>query len=73
MKRFSMQYTSDQVVCGSNRHTWGYASTLKTAKQYIKRCREEDADNNPHDFMVYDHEADVNPATGYVPCVYSED
>lgn len=40
MKRFSMQYTSDQVVCGSNRHTWGYASTLK-----VNGCLWWEADN----------------------------
>jgi len=73
MKRYSMQYNSDEIVCRSNNHLYGYASTIKTAKQYISRCRKAEADHNPRNFRIYDHEADVDPETDYVPCVYQED
>ena len=73
MKRFSMQYESDEIVCRSNNHTYGYASTIKTAKQYIARCRQTQVQHNPRNFRIYDHYADVDPNTDYVPIVYQED
>ena len=72
MKQYSMQYESDQICFGTNNHTWGMASSIKTAKQYIKRCKKIEADRNPRNFRIYDHWADVDPATNYVPCVYQE-
>lgn len=73
MKRYSMQYTSDEIVCRSNNHVYGMASTIKTAKQYISRCKKIEAQYNPRNFRIYDHYADVDPVTDYVPCVYQED
>ena len=72
-KRYSMHYESDLTVCRSNDHIYGNASTLKTAKSYISRCRKECADEHPRNFRIYDHFADVDSETGYVPCVYQED
>ena len=71
MKRYSMQYESDRVVCQSNNHVFGYASSLRAAKGYIGRAKRMYAEDNPRNFRVYDHWADVDPATDYVPCVYA--
>ena len=49
------------------------ASSIKTAKMYINRCRKQKAQYNPRNFRIYDHWADVDPITNYVPCVYQED
>lgn len=73
MKQYSMQYESDQICCGSHNHEWAMASSIKTAKQYISRCKKEMAQYNPRNFRIYDHWADVDPETNYVPCVYQED
>lgn len=72
MKRYSMCYESDEVICRSTNHHYGYASTLKTAKQYISKVRKNEADRNPRNFRIYDHWADIDPLTGFVPCVYHE-
>jgi len=71
MKRYYMEYESDQIVCRSNRHTYGSASTLKTAKGYISRCRREHAEENPRNFRIYDIEGEA-AEDEHVPCVYSE-
>ena len=73
MKRYSMQYESDEVVCRSNDHLYGMASTIKTAKSYISRVRREKAQYNPRNFRIFDHFQEVDPSTDYVPCVYRED
>lgn len=73
MKQYFMMYESDEVVCRSNDHIWGKASSVKTAKQYISRCREKEAQYNPRNFRIYDSYADVDPDTGFVPCIYRED
>lgn len=72
MKRYYMEYESDEIVCRSNRHFFGSASTLKTAKGYISRCRREYAKDNPRNFRIYDVLADV-AEDEHVPCVYSEE
>lgn len=73
MKRYSMQYESDVVVCGNNNHYFGNASTLNVAKGYISKCRKYCSDEHPRNFRIYDHFADVDEETGYVSCVYQED
>lgn len=77
MKQYSMQYTSDKINRFSNidphDHFWGYASTIKGAKQYISRCKKAEAQYNPRNFRIYDHYADVDPETNYVPCVYQQE
>ena len=80
MKRYSMEYESDKInnfATNENfrySHFYGYASTIKGAKQYIKRCKESYLKReNPRNFRIYDHWADVDPETNYVPCVYQED
>lgn len=72
MKQYSMQYESDELVCGSYNHIYGYASTIKTCKQYISRCKKTEAQYKPRNFRIYDHWADVDPETDYVPCVYQQ-
>lgn len=80
MKQYSMHYTSDEINIFATRedfrydHFYGYASTIKGAKQYIKRVKESYLQKfNPRNFRIYDHYADVDPETNYVPCVYRED
>ncbi len=77
MKRYSLHYESDEHNPFSNigeyEHIYGNASTIKTAKQYISRVRKTEARHNPRNFRIYDHLADVDPSTDYVPCVYHED
>lgn len=79
MKRYFMEYESDKINYSSSRedfrnsHTYGYASTVKTAKSYIRECRKRYSDQNPRNFRIYDSYADVDPETNFVPCVYHED
>lgn len=74
MKQFFIEFESDRIVCRSNNHQLGNASTLKTAKAMIKRARKTDyiAEYNPRNFRVYDCWADC-PEDEHVPCVYQED
>lgn len=72
-KRYTMRYESDQRVCQSYDHVYGNASSIKTCKQYINRCRKIEAQYNPRNFRIYDSWGEVDPATDYVPCVYQED
>lgn len=67
MKQYSMEYESDQVCCKKNNHVWGFASSIKTAKQYINKCRQSEAANHPRNFRIYDHFAEVDSI------VYHED
>ncbi len=73
MKRFSMRYESDDIVCGSNDHTYGCANSLNVAKQYIAKCKASLKDRHPRNFRIYDHFADIDPVSGFVPIVYQED
>ena len=76
-KRYSMQYESDVINymsnLGKHNHFYGMASTLATAKGYIRKCRKDKATDNPRNFRIYDHESEVDPETNYVTCVYQED
>lgn len=71
MKQYFMEYESDRKVCGGYSHVWGFASSIKTAKGYIARCRKREAGHNPRNFRVYDAWADC-PEGEHVPCVYRE-
>lgn len=71
MKRFYLEFESNRIICGSNIHIYGYASTLKTARGYISRCRKIYANDNPRNFRIFDTQADV-PEDEPVPCIYSE-
>ncbi|MEG0578375.1 MAG: hypothetical protein RR490_00420 [Niameybacter sp.] len=53
-KQFYLQYKSDKKVCGDQDHTYGNASTVKTAKGYIAKAKRELVDENPRNFRVYD-------------------
>ncbi|MGD6877873.1 hypothetical protein [Bacillus infantis] len=82
MKRYSMQYTSDKRAgweedengnfVPSYNHQYGIANSIKTCRQYISKCKKRDAEYNPRNFRIYDHFADVDTETNYVPCVYQE-
>ena len=72
MKRYMLQYESDQMVCRRNNHTWGYASTLKTAKTYINKCRKQEAKYNPRNFRIYDTYGELDTEANYISCVYQE-
>ena len=71
MKRFYMEYESDKKVCGDYNHIYGFASTLKTAKSYIGRCKRNCTDENPRNFRVYDTAGECGE-NEHVPCVYRE-
>lgn len=67
-------YDREKEDYGSYNHYYGsHASTLKTAIGYIGKIRKEYANDNPHNFRVYDTLADVDPITNHVPCIYHED
>ena len=68
-KRYFVRYESDQLICGEYDHFAGNASTIKSAKAIISgiRCNNK---HNPRNFRIYDSEADIDEATGFVPCVY---
>lgn len=71
MKRYFTEYESDKIICQSNKHIAGFASTIKTAKSYISRVRKREAEYNPRNFKVYDTcgECEENE---HVPSVYEE-
>jgi hypothetical protein len=71
VKRYFVEYESDRIICGSNKHTWGYSQTIRTAMTYIARCRKEEAQYNPRNFKIYDTWGDIDPETNHVPCVYA--
>jgi len=71
-KQYYVTYDSDRLVCGSNNHDAGNASTLKSAKQIIRNIRITKSEYNPYNFKVFDCWADVDPKTQHVPCVYQE-
>ena len=70
-KRYFMMYESDERICGSHDHIYGNASSIKTAKGYIRRCKKEN-NYNPRNFRIFDSWADVDPETDFVSCVYQE-
>ena len=72
-KQYFIQYESDKMICGSNVHTDGNASTINGSKSVIRNIRKRLAGENPRNFKVYDCWADVDKNTNFVPCVYSED
>lgn len=71
MKRYFMEYESDQMICGDYTHVYGFASTLKTAKSYINKCRKAESEYNPRNFHIYDTQGEC-AENEHVPCVYSE-
>lgn len=58
---------------GSYMHTYSLnASTIATAKTYIKKIRKDKAGENPRNFRIYDMWGEVDRKTNHVPCVYEE-
>ena len=72
VKQYFVRYESDKVVCGSNDHPAGAASSLKSAKAVIRSIRKNYAEQNPRNFRVYDTWAELDPATNHTPIIYSE-
>lgn len=68
-----MMFNREAGEYGCYEHDGGNASSLRVAKSHIRYIRQEYANENPRDFRVYDSFANVDEATGYVPCVYAED
>lgn len=79
MKRYYLEYDSDKINYSQYRedfrhsHFYGYASTIKRAKGYIREVKERYADQNPRNFRVYDGYGDIDPETNFVYCVYHEE
>lgn len=79
MKRYYLEYDSDKINYSQYRedfrysHFYGYASTIKRARGYIREVKERYADQNPRNFRVYDGYGDIDPETNFVYCVYHEE
>lgn len=71
MKRYSTYYTSDEIVCNSNDHFYGNASSLKTAISYISRIKKTYSAYNPRNFRIIDNYADVDYNVE-LPIIYQE-
>ena len=71
MKRYFMEYESDRKVCGDYSHVYGFASTLKTAKSYISKCRKTYAEYNRRNFRIYDTQGECGTEE-HAPFVYQE-
>lgn len=72
-KQYFVEYESDRMICGSYNHSGGNASSIKSAKSIIRNLRKQVAGDNPRNFRVYDTLGEIDEATGFVPCVYSEE
>ena len=53
MKQYFMEHESDRKVCGGYSYVWGFASSIKTAKGYIARCRKREAEHNLRNFRIH--------------------
>ena len=84
MKQYTIRYMSDKRSCWrwsyevgdyveNYDHEYSQTNSLKTAKKWISEIKKIHAKDNPHNFRIYDHWADVDPETHYVPCVYQQD
>ena len=75
-KRYFLEYESDKVICGSNKHCDCRANSVKTLKSAIKKVRKEEAEYNPRNFVIYDSDGELeyNEQKGHehVPAVYQE-
>ena len=75
-KRYFLEYESDKVICGSNKHYDYRANSIKTLKSAIKKVRKEEAEYNPRNFVIYDSDGELeyNEQKGHehVPAVYEE-
>lgn len=75
-KQYFLEYESDRIICGSNKHHGYEANSIRTLKTDIKRIRKEQADLNPRNFVIYDSDGDLewNEDLGHkhAPAVYKE-
>ncbi|MBR5487583.1 MAG: minor capsid protein [Phascolarctobacterium sp.] len=58
-KRYFLEYESDKVICGSNKHYDYRAASIKTLKSAIKKVRKEEAEYNPRNFVIYDSDGEL--------------
>ena len=80
-KRFSVHYSGNRdhrhtqpkgISLPPNDEFYGNASTIKTAKSYISRIKKHYADQEPHNFRIYDMWSDVDDIYKDA-CVYQRD
>lgn len=57
---------------GNYKRFAGIVGSIKAAKSVIRSIKKNHADENPHNFEVYDSFSGINPETGFVNCVYTE-
>lgn len=71
MKQYSVYYESDQMICNSFDHFYGYTTSMRTARAYIRWIKKNYSKHNPRNFRIYDHYAEVEDDEP-IPCVFHE-
>lgn len=71
MKQYSVYYESDQMICNSFDHFYGWTTSMRTARSYIGRIKKIYSKYNPRNFRIYDHSAEVEDDED-IPCVFHE-
>lgn len=71
MKQYSVYYESDQMICNSYDHFYGYTTSMRTAKAYISQIKKNYSDHNPRNFRIYDQYAEVEDDEPIL-CIYRE-
>ena len=71
-KQYYVEFTSDRIICGSNKTIISRCSSLRSAKSVIRKTRKDYSEYNARDFRVYDTWAEIDVATNHVPCIYFE-
>lgn len=71
-KRYFLEYESEQKICGKYRYSSGdEANSITVLKRAIKRIRQQKAEYNHRNFVIYDSFAECEPGE-HVPAVYKE-
>ena len=70
-KRYAVYYESDKFNRMSNIGKYN-ASTMRTAKGYINKIKNNHADENPRNFRIYDTFGEVEKDTNFIPLVFRE-
>ena len=66
MKRYFVLYDDDV----RKNQLWASASSIKTAKSYVRKVRNYHPELNPRNIRIFDGDADVDSASSFVPCIY---
>lgn len=69
MKRYFVLYDDDV----RKNQFWASASSIKTAKSYVRKAKNHHPELNPRNIRIFDSAADVDPASGFVLCIYQYD